>query len=268
MSALAGVGVAVTRPGDGPGRLGELLALAGATVIHWPCIRFEEPMDDAPIRRAVKRRESYDWLVLTSPRAARAWLALLERTRGTGQRIPERESGPRTAVVGPATARVLREAGRRVDRVADVRSATGLVAAFRAEGDAAGARVLCPCSDMASDELAEGLRELGARVDRVVAYRTVASPPDAVEVARAATAGTVRVVTFTSPSTVEGFFAALDAAAAAWLTGRLAAAAIGSTTRDALAAAGWAAETAPEPSLEGLVEAAARAAARPSRVSP
>lgn len=257
-AALDGVGVAVTRAGATPGRLGELLRDRGAQVVHWPCIRFDPPDDRAPLDAAVARAAEFDWLVVTSPRAARRWLDAWAAGRG-----PTAPRSVPAAVAGPATAAAMREGGWPVERMGREYSAAGLLAAFESAGDASGARMLLPSSDLAGDELPDGLRGLGAEVVRVVAYRTVLTPPDPVDLRRAAETGTVRVVTFTSPSTVEGFLDGADGATMRLVGDLLLAAAIGPTTAAALEAADWPAVVADVASLEGLVDAAARAAVRP-----
>lgn len=259
---LDGVGVAVTRAGAAPGRLGDLLRDRGAEVLHWPCIRFGPPTDQAPLTRAVERASEFDWLVVTSPRAARRWLDAWAATRDPATRGPAERPTIPAAVAGPATADALRRGGWPVERMGDEYSAGGLLAAFESAGDASGARILFPCSDLASDELPHGLRRLGAEVDRVVAYRTVLTPPDPAELRRAVETGAVRVATFTSPSTVEGFLEGADGATMKLVRDGLAAAAIGSTTAAALEAADWPAVAAREATLEGLVDAAAQAAIR------
>lgn len=246
-------GVAVTRPGATAGRLGGLLRKAGAVVTHWPCIRFERPADPDPLAVAVSELEAYDWVTVTSPRAARRWL---EAVAAAGGADPARR--PPAAAAGPATAAELGEAGWPVLRVANTYSAGGLVAAFASAGDSRGARILFPCSDRAGDELPEGLRRLGAEVVRVTAYRTVATPPDPSEILAAVRGGRVDVVTFTSSSTVEGFLAAATDAQHREIRQRLAAAAIGPTTAAALRAAGWPAVVAEEATLEALVGAVLR----------
>lgn len=257
-AALDGVGVAVTRAGSTPGRLGELLRDRGAKVVHWPCIQFAPPVDRAALDAAVERAAEFDWLVVTSPRAARRWLDAWAAGRGPKARPPVP-----AAVAGPATAAALREGGWPVERMGREYSAGGLLTAFEEAADASGARMLFPSSDLTGDELPDGLRGLGAEVIRVVAYRTVLTPPDPAELRRAAETETVRVVTFTSPSTVEGFLDEADGATIKLVRDRLAAAAIGPTTARALEATGWPAVVADVASVEGLVDAAARAAIRP-----
>lgn len=259
-AALEGVGVAVTRAGAAPGRLGDLLRDRGANVIHWPCIRFDPPVDQASMTVAVERAAQFDWLVVTSPRAARHWLDAWTTGCGPAARGPTVRPPIPAAVAGPATAATLRAGGWPVERMGEEYSAGGLLAAFESAEDACGARILFPCSDLASNELPDGLRRLGAEVVRVTAYRTVLTPPDSAELRRAVETGTVRVVTFTSPSTVEGFLEGADGTTMNLVRGGLAAAAIGSTTAGALEAAEWPAVVARAASLDGLVDAAARAA--------
>jgi len=248
-----GPGVAVTRPGDTPGRLGQLLRRGGAVVTHWPCIRFEVPVDPEPLANAARAYASYDWIAVTSPRAARLWLEAVAAAIDTPAGPP-----PAAAAAGPATAAVLRDAGWAVRHVAETYSAAGLLEVFAAAGDAPGARILFPCSDRADDELPEGLRRLGADVARVTAYRTVATPPDPAEVLSAARSGRVGAVTFTSPSTVESFLAGADGEQTREIRGRLAAVAIGPTTAATLRAADWPAMVAETATLEALAAAALR----------
>lgn len=249
---LEGIGVAVTRAGQTSGRLGRALAAAGARVTHWPSIRFGLPEDTSPLLQAAARRSDFDWLVLTSPRAARRWLDV-----ATLAGVRE----PRVAVAGPATAAVLRAAGRDVVRIAEPRSARGIIMAFAEAADGAGASILLPQSDRAGAELAEGLVGLGATVTSVVAYRTILCSPDPESVLAAARDDVVRIVTFTSPSTVDGFLGRADPDQAARIARMLQAAAIGTTTGGALAARGWSPIVAIDASVEGLVEAVERAAA-------
>lgn len=250
---LEDVGVAVTRAGASPGRLGRALSAAGAVVTHWPSIRFAPPEDPSALVGTAELRAEFDWLVLASPRAARAWVDVAGRMAG-----PE----PKVAVAGPATADVLHDEGRDVTRVAEPHSARGLILAFSEAPETAGASILLPQSDRAGPELADGLRRLGATVTTVIAYRTVGCSPDPDVIRRAARDGSVRVVTFTSPSTVEGFLGRATPDEAAWIGRELRAAAIGPTTGRALEQRGWPACVARTATVEGLVEAAARAATR------
>lgn len=136
-----------------------------------------------------------------------------------------------------------------------------MVRAFREAGDASGAGVFFPASAIARGVVPRGLAELGAQVDQVTAYRTVNPPLDVPACERAVEAGEVAVVTFTSPSALKGLRDGLGDALFRRLTETVPAAAIGSTTAGALADAGWERiQVATESTLEGLAEAAMKAA--------
>ncbi|HEX9799834.1 MAG TPA: uroporphyrinogen-III synthase [Thermoanaerobaculia bacterium] len=248
---LSGVGVVVTRdePADGP--LAERLARAGARVVAWPAVATAEPADPAPLAAALAALDRFDWLVVTSARAVAAVAA----------RVATLPAALRVAAVGEATAAAARGALWPVDRVPETYSGEALVEAFRAAGDAAGARVLFPAGDRAAPTVPDGLAELGAAVVRVEAYRTQPAPLDAERCLASAAAGEVEVLTFASPSAVDGLARALGDDAFAHLVDRLAVAVIGAATATALQHRGLAADAVAAPStLDGLVAAAARAA--------
>ncbi|MGW8266859.1 MAG: uroporphyrinogen-III synthase, partial [Longimicrobiales bacterium] len=183
----------------------------------------------APFLAALGRLEAYDWICFSSPRAVDAVVS----------RVPRPPAGVKTAVVGPSTARALREAGWPVDRVPEVASGDGVVEAFRDAGDAGGARVLFPSSAIARVVIPEGLTALGAAVHVVTAYRMTTLPLDGKACAAAVDRGEVGVVTFASPSAMEGLRAGVGEALFERLASGTPAAAMGTTTATALRAAGW-----------------------------
>jgi uroporphyrinogen-III synthase len=252
---LAGVRVAVTRDEPPGGPLARRLAAAGARVLAWRALATAPPADPAPLAAALARLDGFDWLVVASAHAVAAVAAGVEA-------LPERL---RVAAVGEATAAAARRAGWRVDRVPREFRAAALAEAFRAAGDARGARLLLPASDLTDPALGDRLAALGAEVARVEAYRTVAAPLDAGDVARALGEDEVGplVVTFASPSAVEALAAALAPRLFDALLACAALAAIGPSTAAALRRRGRAPDALAAPStLDGLVAAAALAAER------
>jgi uroporphyrinogen-III synthase len=251
---LSGRTVVVTRDGDPDDPLVTALRDRGATVLVWPTLAFEPPLDPTPLEAALRSPDTWDWIVFTSARAVAAVAA----------RYPPHAT-TRVAAVGDATARALAAAGWRVDIVGRGPGAVALAATLSAAADLAGARVLFPTASRAADALTSALAEAGAHVHRVEAYRTVAHGPDPGLVRRDLTAG-VDALTFASPSAVEALAASLDAlpgrntaGPTAGLAGALAGcavAAIGPTTAEALTRRGVADVTvADTASLEGLVQA-------------
>lgn len=244
-------GIVVTRAEDEDGPLTALLTGRGARVLHWGSIEFASPEDPAPFHEALEGVGDYDWIVFSSPRAVAAVLA----------RIPDPPRGPRVAAVGTATARSLEEGGWPVHRLPEANRGRALVEAFRREGDAGGARILFPASEIARDVIPRGLEELGGRVLRVTAYRTVPAPLDRERCRREVERGEVDVLTFASPSAAKNLEGALGPALTSRLKEGLPAAAIGPTTGGALEEAGWRRVVVAEPhTLAGLARAALEAA--------
>ncbi len=246
-ATLSGVGVVVTRDEPPGGPLAARLAAAGARVLRWPAMTITPPSDPRPLARALAALESFDWLALTSVHAVAA-VAELAATLPPALRV---------AAVGASTAAAASEHGFRVDRMPDDFSADGLVRSFAMAGDAAGRRILFPASDRAAATLPDGLAALGAEVVRVEAYRTASAALDAAGCRAALARGEVEVVTFASPSAVEGLAAALGEASLADLLARAAVAAIGPTTAGALLQRGRVPDAIASPAtLDGLVGAA------------
>lgn len=245
------IGVVVTR-GEGPdGPLSTILKDRGARVLNWGTIAFAPPEDSGPLEAALGRLKAYDWICYPSPRAVQAVVT----------RVQDPPSAVRCAAVGPTTADALTEAGWPVDRLPAEGNARGLVEAFRAAGDAAGTDILLPASAISREELPRGLRELGARVDLVTAYRMVTLPLDGVACERAVDEGEVQVITFASPSAMEGLRESLGQEVFRRLAEDIPAAAMGPTTGAALSEAGWGKVVlAAAPTVDGLAHAALMAA--------
>jgi uroporphyrinogen-III synthase len=145
------VRVVLTRARNGSERLAERIAELGFDVSECPLIRVE-PIGGPPV--AI---DGYDWLVLTSARAAEE----LER-RGVSGRWP------RVAAIGPGTAAAVRSIGVEPALVAPESTQEGLLSALPQPAG----RVLFAGAEGARDTLA---RDLAA--DVVHLYRTVELRP-------------------------------------------------------------------------------------------
>lgn len=164
---LAGLRVVVTRAEAQAGELARRLTEAGATVALLPLIEVIPPADPRPLARAASELPLYDWAVLTSANGARA---LLDAAEGS---LPARLA---IAVVGIATAAVLREAGVEPRIVATKGNAEALLADLGPQ--VAHRRVLLPQAADARPLLARGLESAGADLTVVIAYDK-RLPPDA-----------------------------------------------------------------------------------------
>lgn len=242
MGDLAGWTVVVTRAEGPDGPLAVALARQGADVVYVPTVEMGPPEDPGALDAALDALHEIDWIVFTSPRAVDALVA-------SGAVVPE---GTRVAAVGSATADRARAAGFPVSVVGEGGGAEALAEALVAHGVGRGDRVLFPASSRAGPDLSRLLGAAGAEVRRGDAYRTRVRSFDPARIPELARAD---VVTFTSPSAVEGWRAATAGEAARFVADGVRYVVIGETTGAALEAHGLTPVVAQETSLDGMVEA-------------
>lgn len=255
--ALTGWTVVVTRAEGPEGPLGAALAAQGAKVLHVPTVSIGPPDDPGPLRRALHRLDSFQWMVLTSPRAVRAVSQGLAEEAGPSTPAPRLPARLKVAVVGAATADHARAAGIEPELVGSGDGGEALAHDLVEEGVGPGSDVLFPASNRAGSGLAAVLRKTGARVEQVVAYETRIR---AVHIEAHPAAQKADAVTFTSPSAVEGWVSAWARDGVNFPVPPIPNIAIGATTAAALEKEGLGAMVAPEPSLDGVVDAVARLA--------
>jgi uroporphyrinogen III methyltransferase / synthase len=247
---LAGKRIVVTRARAQASSLSARLRELGAEVIEMPAIRLE-PLDPAPLRRALDALSGYDWLVFTSQNAVEiVWRAMRERgldARALGH--------ARVAALGRATADALLDHGVAADVVPEQFVAEALVEALRRRDDVKGRRVLLARAAAARDVLPDGLRAIGAHVDEIPIYRTVLDGDGAARVAARLQGGEIDLVTLTSSSTAQFFVEAVGAEAARAVP----VASIGPVTSASARALGLRVDIeAGEATISGLVEAVVR----------
>ncbi|NTW28753.1 MAG: uroporphyrinogen-III synthase [Coriobacteriia bacterium] len=254
---LAGRSVLVTRTRLQAETLAERLEALGAEVLMLPLLELTDPVEWAPVDRAIAEPGAFDWIVFSS---ANGVDALLARMHALGMEPTALSGRPKLAAVGSATAERMREHGLEVALVPDDFRAEGLVEAFCslvAERAGARMRVLVARALEAREVLPEALREMGCEVDVVSTYRTVPVPPDAAVIARLQ-GGTVDAVTLTSGAIARRLVSVLaeegfDVAA---VLGDTLVATIGPVTTDALRELGCEVDAeAREATVESLVDA-------------
>ena len=209
--ALAGKTILITRAASQSAELRSRLEDLGARVIECPTIHIVPPKSWKPVDEAIRRLNTYQWLLFTSANAVEQFMDRM------GQRRP---SIP-IAVVGSATAAKLQEWGLKPSLVPKEFRAEGLLEAF--PQNLVGTRILFPRAEVARELLPEELRIRGATVDIVTVYRTVkafsGNIGEILETER------VDCIIFTSPSTIPDALHTLPAGTAL--------AVIGPVTREA-----------------------------------
>jgi uroporphyrinogen-III synthase/uroporphyrinogen III methyltransferase/synthase len=234
---LLGKRVLVTRAAHQAGKLSEGLTVLGAEPVAVPVLEILPPDSYEPLDDALRRLESFDWLILTSGNAVEAVVARCSY-------LQIKTAGPRVAAVGRTTAQTARKAGFDVAVVPESYHSEGLVAAL---GDAArGKRVLLARAAVARDVIPEALAAGGAEITVVDAYRTVI-PEDSVERLREAVRGGIDIAAFTSSSSVKHLAALAREAGVGFPPDGVRAISIGPLTSGTLREFGW------EPAAEAVV---------------
>jgi uroporphyrinogen III methyltransferase/synthase len=216
---LFGKRIVVTRAREQASELKRLLQDAGADVLQFPTIEIAPPESWDSLDIAVD--EKFDWLVFTSTNGVAAFFSRL-LAKGKDVRAL---AGTKIAAVGSATAGDLRARGVLPDLVPERFISTELLPLMAA--DQHGVRTAVVRAAEGRDELLDELRRRGGEVHLAVAYRTIAVDTNLDELRALIDAGDVDIVTFTSASTVDNFFAKLT-------PGRALLASIGPTTSEAI----------------------------------
>lgn len=254
---LSGRRVLITRAEGDSATLRARLEELGAGVVSLPVVAYEPVEDLEPLDRALRRLESYHWVVFASRNAVRIVFQRLLTLE------PPESFSPslRLAAVGRATAGEIERFGRRVDCLPAKATGADLAEAMSRLGGR-GTRILLPQGDLARPELAQGLHLAGAQVDEIVIYHTVLPREAATAALDELRGGRIDVVAVASPSAVRNLVILLDGE----LEGlrRAALACIGPTTAEAVreVVGSEAAAVAVDQTLEGLVSAVITANAR------
>jgi uroporphyrinogen III methyltransferase/synthase len=144
----------------------------------------------------------YDWLVFTSPNGVERFFDAFFASFGDARSL----GNPRIAAIGEGTAQKIREYRFAVDLIPERYVAEGLIEAFKKE-DIENLTILWVKAAETRDVVGEGLTALGAIVDNCIAYQTVAETQDPTGARARLAAEGADLITFTSSSTAEHFFA-------------------------------------------------------------
>jgi uroporphyrinogen-III synthase len=197
----------------------EAMKDAGVEAIALPVVRTDEAPPDVATDELVARDAPYALVVLTSKRAA----YVLPRWKRHLAYAP-------VAVVGRETAYEAAAYGFPAAIVGDT-GASELAARLLDLGDLSGKAILWPCGSAPLPTLRERLEAAGARVTAPVVYRTAREDVDLRKLKRRLREA--EGVVFTSPSGVDAFSDAAEAAGEGEAARRLFAGCLGNSTAEA-----------------------------------
>ncbi len=204
--SLKGKNIVITRSKNQAVGFARALRQAGARIVVCPTIKIVPPKSHAPLDRAIRNIQSYDWLIFTSANGAEYFIRRFRKLKGnllTLKQIP-------TCAIGPATAEAMRKAGIPVTKIAREYVAESILKTLP---KVRGLNILIPRAKEAREILPLVLKKMGARVSAVAVYETLLLKTGAAQLRPDLEANRIDCVTFTSSSTVKGFFGMLGSRA-------------------------------------------------------
>lgn len=202
---LFGKRVLITRPRGQTPRLREILEFKGASVMECPSIEIAPLQSFRAVDRLIRRLDSFDWVVFTSENGVDAFFARLGQLKKDARVLGE----AKIAAIGPGTKAKLNHYSIEPDLVPDTFSSEGLAHAFRKKS-VSGKHFLLLRTDIAPKRLPDALRQAGALVTEAAVYRTRKSKRLRRELNKLICQSPPDYVTFTSASTADRFFEALN----------------------------------------------------------
>ncbi len=195
---LKGKKVLLTRPVEGSEEFKRKLDFKGAEVISSPMIRLELKEDQSLLNKAFDQLEEYDWVIFNSPAAVRFFFQRVEDLKLKMYFYPDLKF----ATVGEKTKMTLEQLGYRTNFVPIEYTAEVLAENIY---DVEGRKVLIPASELTSGNYVEVFEKRGARPELITFYenKEIILEEEEKEALRSID---IDYITFTSGSTVKGFF--------------------------------------------------------------
>jgi uroporphyrinogen III methyltransferase/synthase len=206
--SLCGRTIILTRPRDQSAEMTSLLENLGATVFCLPTIQILDPTDWREADEAIKRLDSFDWIIFTSVNGVDFFFRRL-----TEQNRSFPSPRPAICAIGPATAKALQNAGGESDLTAEDSKAEGVLRALIeriGKERIRGLRFLIPRARVARNLLPDELIRLGAQVETVEVYQTIKPDLDRQGVEKMFREQKPDAIVFTSSSTVSNLAAMAD----------------------------------------------------------
>lgn len=192
--------VLITRPRAQAEDFAEKLLSAGFEPIFFPVIEIQPIENNVELENAIRNIEKYAWVILTSVNAVDVVFSLTPTHLPLGDRRAKR--AVKIAAIGPKTAEALRKRGVEPDFIPSEYIGEAILSGL---GDVKGKWILLPRAEIAREELPQAISKAGGIAHEIIVYRTL--PAEIEPNGLIALKSGVDIITFTSASTVENFFA-------------------------------------------------------------
>lgn len=174
----------------------------GFAVLEYPAISITKSVLSDDEKRSLQIFFSFDWILFTSVNGVRFFMEALAELHIDAAVLQTKKIG----AVGPKTAEEIEKYHLHTSFIPSAFTTEDLARELPGVG---GKRILLPRSNIANPALKEQLEARGAMVTNVPIYITVSNAEEHGSLSFLVAHHQIRYITFTSPSTVEGFLSSM-----------------------------------------------------------
>lgn len=195
--------IIVTRSTEQASNLTEALKCLGANVIQIPVIKISPPKSYKQLDSAIRNIETFEWVIFTSANAVKYFLARFKKIKRDIKQIRK----IKIAAIGESTKTALEEKNLDVHFVPTKFNSETFVKEFPKKHLLTNRKILIPKSNIGRDFIENELKKLNANVVTCVTYRNEKIRKLPENIKKILKKEKIDLLVFTSPSTVENFFA-------------------------------------------------------------
>jgi uroporphyrinogen III methyltransferase/synthase len=199
---LFGKNIVVTRDVTGNADFAAKIISRGGNPLEFATIRIKPLTQKTEFVRGLAKINSYDWIIFTSGNGVVIFFEALQDL-GKDARV---FGSAKIAAIGGRTAAKLSEFGIKVDFVPSIFTSEQLGKQLLGFANLKNKKILLLRSELASNELVGLLTDVGAEVDNVSVYTAEEEKGESSWLTEEISNGIIDWLTFTSPSSVDGFF--------------------------------------------------------------
>jgi uroporphyrinogen III methyltransferase/synthase len=199
---LFGKNIVVTRNTAGNADFAAKIVQQGGNPLKFATIKIKPLTQTNQFLQTLAELSKYDWLIFTSGNGVTIFFEALQSLGKDARAL----GSAKIAAIGGATAAKLSKFGIKADFVPSVFTSRELGKQLISFANLQSRKVLLLRSQLASNELDELLQRAGAQVVNVAVYTIAAEKNECTWLTEKIAAGDVDWLTFTSPSSVKGFF--------------------------------------------------------------
>jgi uroporphyrinogen III methyltransferase/synthase len=200
---LFGQRIVITRDECGNAAFADKILAKGGNVVQFDSIQIQDLTGRAEVQQVLGALDDYDWIIFTSVNGVGTTFGALGKMGKDARCFAQAN----IACIGSATAACLEGFGIKADFVPDVYTSGELSKQLAKSVSLENKKIALLRSAAAPKDLADALTKSGAGVEDIGVYTVEPCQNEPTDLIGQIEAGKIGWVTFTSPSTVQAFFA-------------------------------------------------------------